>query len=128
MRGGGRSKSHKGSPGAVSVRALKAEAHAAAKDKEIADALKTMTSDERIHTYISMNERHVDEDDEEVIAPQFRKRFNEIFHKDYNEDAQIAREIMANRMEPGPFAGGKTRRNRRRRGRRSLKRKHSKRR
>jgi hypothetical protein len=102
----------------------------AAMDKKIADALKTMTSDERLNYYLHVNER-TEDDDEYKINPQFRKQFNKIFHEYYKEEALIAREIMVKHMEPGLFArvGGKTRRNRRRRrNRRSLKRKCSKRR
>ena len=94
----------------------------------IADYLKKMTRNERIEKYIFINERVVDENGEEII-PSFRNQFNQIFHKEYNDEAIKARDIMVELMEPrGPFPGGKTRRNRRRRSRRSLKRKHSRRR
>lgn len=111
----------------------------------ILDALNPMTPDERINTYILINERNGDNGENEEYNPLFRKRFNEIFHERYNEEALRAREIMASRMVvPGTvhiagfsalntdinrLDGGKTRRNRRRRrNRRSLKRKCSKRR
>ena len=109
------------------------------------NALEQMTPDERINTYIFINERigdnveHLNE-----FNPLFRKLFNEIFHERYNEEAQTARKIMVSRMRvPGVIHiagfdashadingldGGKTQRNRRRRNRRSLKRKHSRRR
>jgi hypothetical protein len=109
----------------------------------ILDALNPMTPDERKNTYILINERS---GENEEYNPLFRKRFNEIFHESFNEDALRAREIMVSRMVvPGTvhvegfhasnadinrLDGGKTRRNRRlrRNRRRSLKRKYSKRR
>jgi len=112
----------------------------------ILDALNPMTPDERINTYILINERNGDNGENEEYNPLFRKRFNEIFHERYNEEALRAREIMVSRMVvPGTvhiagfnasnadingMDGGKTRHNRRRRRnrRRSLKRKCSKRR
>jgi hypothetical protein len=134
MRGGGRSNSHQGSPGAESVRALNADRTAIYNAPEtILNQLKQMTPDDRIRIYLLVNERTKNEDEfkEFSFTPQFRTRFNETFHKEYNDEALIAREIMVGHMEPVPFAGegGKTRRNRRRRrNRRSLKRKHSRRR
>jgi hypothetical protein len=110
----------------------------------ILDKLNPMTPDERINTYILINERNGDDGENEEYNPLFIKLFNEIFHESFNEDALSAREIMASRMVvPGTvhiagfsalntdinrLGGGKTRRNRRHRGRRSLKRKHSRRR
>ena len=133
MRGGGRSK-HKRSPGAESVRELNANMMAIYNAPEtILNQLKQMTPDDRIRIYLLVNERTKNEDEfkEFSFTPQFRKRFNETFHKKYNDEALIARETMVRHMEPVSFAGegGKTRRNRRRRrNRRSLKRKHSRRR
>jgi len=155
MRGGKRS--NKGPRGVESVRELMDEAQyaaAMARVERIADLpssywdwsivdvnkLNDMTPDERIGTYISINERN----DAYAQPPSFQKKFNKIFHKHFNEDALRAREFMVSRMRvPGTvhvkgfhasnydvnLVGGKTRRNRRRRrNRRSLKRKHSRRR
>ena len=136
MRGGGRSKSHKGSPGADSVRALKADMTAIYNAPDtIINVLERMTPDERTQTYILINERNQrirdnGEIEHNEFNPLFRKLFNKIFHERYNEEAQTARKNMVKRMIPGADSldGGKTRRNRRRRNRRSLKRKHSRRR
>ena len=162
MRGGTRS--NKGPRGVESVRELMDEAQyaaAMARVERIADLpssywdwsivdvnkLNAMTPDERIGTYISINEIN----DAYAQPPSFQKQFNKIFHEYFNEDALRAREFMVSRMRvPGNvhvgafhtsnvasnvaddiinrLDGGKTRRNRRRRNRRSLKRKHSRRR
>jgi hypothetical protein len=137
MRGGGRSKSHQGSPGAKSVRALNADRTAIYNAPDtIINVLEGMTPDERTQTYILINERNQrirdnGEIEHNEFNPLFRTLFNKIFHKRYNEEAQTAREIMVKHMIPADLDldGGKTRRNRRRRrNRRSLKRKHSRRR
>ena len=89
---------------------------------EILNALTNMDSNERTNQYNMVNGMPHEEGENDA-----RDIFNSVFMRYFPDDAHGGESVVLSGNR-GPFQGGKTRRNRRRRGRRSLKRKHSRRR